>query len=87
MQLGTLTPASAAIEQTVRAVLSGTPTIADVDGGSQGLGAGLQNSGTATIGVTAVNDAPTVAGAGGSTAYTEQAAAVAIATGLTRSGP
>src|SRR5204862_225092 len=43
------------------------------------------NTGSTTINVTAVNDAPVVAGDGNTTGYTEQAAAVTIDAGLTAS--
>src|SRR5947207_44067 len=46
-------------------------------------GALNSNTGTSTINITAVNDAPVVGGAGNTISYTEQAAAVVVDSGLT----
>jgi hypothetical protein len=45
------------------------------------------NTGTTTVAITAVNDAPSLGGAGNSVAYTEQAAAVTLDSALTTADP
>ncbi|NPC58853.1 beta strand repeat-containing protein, partial [Caenimonas soli] len=53
------------------------------DANSDGAGAATSAAGTSTINVTAVNDAPVLAGLGGTLAYTENGAAAAIDSAIT----
>ncbi|MGC3985227.1 MAG: cadherin domain-containing protein [Pseudorhodoferax sp.] len=58
-------------------------SFSDGNTGPQGGGGALVGSGSTTVAITAVNDAPVVTGSGGTLAYTENDAATPIDTGLT----
>ncbi len=57
-------------------------SFSDGNGGAQGSGGALAGTGSTTVNITAVNDAPVVTATGTALAYTENAAATAIDPGL-----